>query len=113
MNTAHSGYLEMYLDGGLIGCALLGVYLLFTSWRAANLFSNENTFARTLFAVIMMALIMNFSETCFFRLGMTWCSLVLATLATHPLILRANNMEENAESYSPEPVSATVVENFY
>jgi len=112
MNTAHSGYLEMYLDGGLIGCALLGAYLLYTSWRAAKLFSNENTFARTLFAVIMMALIINFSETCFFRLGLTWCSLVLATLATHPLILRANNMEENAESYSPEPVSATVVESF-
>jgi exopolysaccharide production protein ExoQ len=113
MNTAHSGYLEMYLDGGLIGCVLLGVYLLFTSWRAAGQFSNENTFARILFAMIMMALIINFSETCFFRLGITWCSLVLATLATHPLILQGNNIEEDAESYSPESVSATVVESFY
>ena len=63
--------------------------------------------------MIMMALIINFSETCFFRLGMTWCSLVLATLATYPLILRGNVIEEGAESYSPEPVSATVVESIY
>jgi len=109
MNTAHSGYLEMYLDGGLIGCVLLGAYLLFSSWRAANLFSNENTFSRILFAMIMMALVINFSETCFFRLGMTWFSLVLSTLATHPLVFNAVAEEEFTQSGSPEAVSEIAI----
>jgi exopolysaccharide production protein ExoQ len=94
MNNAHCGYLEMYLDGGAIGCALLGIYLIFTSWRSANQFSNENTFSRALFAMIMMALVINFSETCFFRLGIVWCSLIVATLATYPLLLHRLAGEE-------------------
>lgn len=104
MNNAHCGYLEIYLDGGAIGCALLGAYLVFTSWRAANLFSNESTFSRALFAMIMMALVINFSETCFFRLGITWCSLVLATLGTYPLLLHRLAGEEFTESDNAEVV---------
>ena len=109
MNTARSGYLEMYLDGGLIGCVLLGAYLVSISWRSANLFSNENTFSRILFAMIMMALVINFSETCFFRLGITWCSLVLSTLATHPLVFQTVAEEEFTQSDSPEVVSEIAI----
>ena len=104
MNNAHCGYLEMYLDGGLIGCALLGVYLVFTSWRAANQFSSESPFSRALFAMIMMPLVINFSETCFFRLGIVWCSLVLATLGTYPLLLRRLPEEEFREPHNSEVV---------
>ena len=97
MNTAHSGYLEMYLDGGFIGSALLGVFLIFTSWRTANLFSHTNSFSRAIFAMVMMALIINFSETCFFRLCLLWFSLVLSSLACHSSIFPNSAASEESE----------------
>ena len=84
ITTAHSGYLETYLDGGIIACALLGAFLVSTSWRLANLFSHTSTFSRVLFALMMMSLVMNFSETYLFRISLVWFCLVLATLASHP-----------------------------
>lgn len=86
--NAHCGYLGMYLDGGIAGCALLGIFLIFTCWRLANHISYDNTFSRALFALALMALIVNFSETCFFRLCAVWIALVLSALGSHPLILQ-------------------------
>jgi O-antigen ligase len=82
--TVHSGYLETYLDGGWIGGTLLGVFLLFTGWRCARNFSAASTFSRALLALTLMALVINFSETNYFRLSPMWFSLVLAALASHP-----------------------------
>jgi hypothetical protein len=54
--------------------------------------------------MIMMALVINFSETCFFRLGIVWCSLVLATLGTYPLLLHRLPEEEFREPDNAEVV---------
>ena len=40
---AHDGYLEIYLDGGMVGCLLLGLFLIFSCWRLSNLFSPANS----------------------------------------------------------------------
>lgn len=80
-DEAHDGYLEMYLDGGIIGCALLAMFLLGTCWRMAGAFSPDNTFTRAMFAFAMMALITNFSESYFFRLDILWFALVFSALA--------------------------------
>jgi exopolysaccharide production protein ExoQ len=106
MNTAHDGYLEMYLDGGFIACALLGVFLIFTSWRLAGQFSCENSYTRALFAIVMMTLIFNFSETCFFRLCLVWFCLVLAALASHPFLLpKVDPVIEISAEEPSEPLS--------
>jgi O-antigen ligase len=81
LKSAHDGYLEMYLDGGIIGCALLLFFLLGTCWRLANAFSHDSAYSRLLFSFAMMCLAMNFSETYFFRLGTIWFALELGALA--------------------------------
>jgi exopolysaccharide production protein ExoQ len=101
--TVHSGYLETYLDGGIIGGVLLAIFLIFTSWRAAARFSHASSLSRVLFAMIVMALTINFSETCLFRLNLLWFSLVLAALASHPMIFRMDST--NMESPSRIPAS--------
>jgi O-antigen ligase len=87
--TAHSGYLEMYLDGGIVGCALLGIFLLTTCWRMAGAFSPDNTFTRAMFVFAMMALITNFAETYFFRLDPLWFVLVFSAFAIRALPVSA------------------------
>jgi O-antigen ligase len=102
-HSAHNGYLETYLDGGIIGCVLLGAFLIYTSWRNAGLFSSTSSYSRVLFAITMMALMMNFSETYLFRLNAIWCSLVLATLASHRSFFQhAPDVETTTLVCSPE-----------
>ena len=87
--TAHNGYLEMYLDGGIIGCALLGIFLLTTCWRMAGAFSADNSFTRAMFVFAMMALIANFTETYFFRLDPLWFAVVFSAFAIRAVPLAA------------------------
>ncbi len=84
-DNAHNGYLETYLDGGLIGCALLAIFLLTACWRLAGVLSPQSSFSRALFAYAMIALIANFAETYFLRLVDLWFVLVFAALATRAL----------------------------
>jgi O-antigen ligase len=104
-HSAHCGYLETYLDGGLIGCTLLGIFLVVTSWRITNLCSHADSLARTLFALAMMALIMNFSEVYFFRLDISWFFLVFAAMASHPLMFGRTVALEDEHEY---PLDETV-----
>jgi O-antigen ligase len=82
----HNGYLEMYLDGGIIGCALLGIFLLTTCWRLAAAFSPKSAETRVIFAFAIMSLITNFAETYFFRPDVIWFATVLAALAPRSLL---------------------------
>ena len=104
-HSAHDGYLELYLDGGMIGCFLMGIFLVFTSWRLGNQFSPTNSFSRVLFAITMMALIINFSEAYFFRLSPSWFFLVFAALASHPwFVARIADSKDESQNTLEEPV---------
>lgn len=81
LTSAHSGYLETYLDGGVVGCALLGLFIITTCLRLAGQFSHESSFSRMLFALAIMCAIMNFSETYYLRLGIIWFMFEVAALA--------------------------------
>lgn len=80
-NSAHNGYLEIYLDGGIVGCVLLGCFLLSTLGRLSRRYSHEDSYSRYLFTLAVVALIMNFSESYFFRLTLIWIMLVYGSLA--------------------------------
>jgi len=97
-DNAHNGYLEMYLDGGMVGCALLAIFLLTTCWRMAGAFSPGSSFSRVTFAIAIVALITNFAEVYFFRLDTLWFCLVFSALATR------------AVSATPAPASAQFID---
>jgi exopolysaccharide production protein ExoQ len=87
LNSAHNGYIETYIDGGIVGCVFLGIFLLATGRRVLNRFFLLNRFFQDVpFAAVglpvwIAAVIYNFSESSFLRLDTLWFTLVLVTIA--------------------------------
>lgn len=80
LQSAHNGYIEIYLDGGIVGCALLGVMLLALGRQAfAAYFANTGVAAIAL-PFWVVALVYNFSESSFFRLDPLWLTFLIASV---------------------------------
>ncbi|HEY5753633.1 MAG TPA: O-antigen ligase family protein [Chthoniobacterales bacterium] len=80
INSAHNGFLEMYLDGGLAGCILLGFFLLVSGWRVINRLFDGHALGRMGLVFWLLSIVYNFSESSFFRLDVLWFTLLLVTL---------------------------------
>lgn len=79
IRTAHNGYLEMYIDGGIVGTILLICFLVgicYSSYRRAFDDSNSQVIPM---AIVVVAMFYNNSETSFFRTDMLWFTLMLFT----------------------------------
>lgn len=63
--SAHNGYLEIYLAGGMVGVGLLSLMLLVTGLRIQKSLAAGNQFAVLRFAAFVTVLIANFSESNF------------------------------------------------
>lgn len=81
VNEAHNGYLEMYLDGGLVGDALL-ILLILSAGRKAidNLFAGA-ALGRVGLIFWLLPILYNCSETSFFRLDVLWFTFLMLTVA--------------------------------
>jgi len=77
MNSAHNGFLDMYLDGGLVGVALLLTMMLAWGARSIKRMLGGTLFGRVGFMIWVLAIIFNHSETAFFRLLPMWFVLLL------------------------------------
>lgn len=82
INSAHNGYLEVYLDGGIVGDGFLVMLLLVTGWRAINRVFEGHPLGRVGLIFWLLAIIYNFSESSFFRLDVLWFSFLLTSV--HP-----------------------------
>ena len=80
IKSSHNGYLEIYLDGGLIGVVLLGIMLLAAGRKTVAALVEGTTLGRLAFVIWIIALLYNFSESSFFRLGPLWLALLLAMI---------------------------------
>jgi len=77
-NEAHNGYIELYLNLGLLGLALIGLILgqgYRTSFRA---FRRDRGFGALLLAYVVTAVAYNTTEAGFRMLGMEWFMLLLS-----------------------------------
>jgi O-antigen ligase len=74
--TAHCGYVDIYLDGGVIGLALL--FLLLVAY-GRRLMRNTlvDRFQRVRFAIFIVMIIYNLSESMYFRLSPIWFTTLL------------------------------------
>src|ERR1700736_4539423 len=68
INTAHNGYLEAYIDGGVIGVSLLVIVLLAAGRRAIARLFDHQPFGKMTLIFCVLASIYNWSESSFFRL---------------------------------------------
>jgi exopolysaccharide production protein ExoQ len=80
INEAHNGYLEMYVDGGMIGVVLLGLLLLTAGKRVVNGLFAGATFGKIGLIFWFLPIIYNWSETSFFRLDLLWFTFLLVTI---------------------------------
>jgi O-antigen ligase len=83
INEAHNGYLEMYLDGGMIGDTLLILLLLVAGKRVIDRLFSKATFGKMGIIFWFLVIIYNFSETSFFRLDPLWFTFLLVTVECH------------------------------
>jgi exopolysaccharide production protein ExoQ len=78
--NAHNGYVDLYLDGGVIGLLLLFVLLLTGGMRIIRHMrpgSPLNRYEQVRFAFVIAAIIYNLSESTFARMGPIWFTTLL------------------------------------
>lgn len=63
--SAHNGYIEIFLAGGYLGLAMLGTMIFATAVRINRSLGQGGEFAVFRFAVLVVAMIANFSESNF------------------------------------------------
>jgi exopolysaccharide production protein ExoQ len=75
--TAHNGFIETYLDGGIAGVSLLVLLLL--TWLAVGIRGALSGTVKGQFALVIwsIAIIYNNSETSYFRIEPLWFTLLL------------------------------------
>lgn len=77
LNSAHNGYLETYVDGGILGLLLLLFMLLAVAAKVLRTLPAGSLPARAGFLFLVVTLVYNGSESNFFRLGVLWFTLLL------------------------------------
>lgn len=85
INSAHNGYLDLYVDGGLVGDALLVLVLLVAARRVVDRLFSGHPLSKVGLVYWLLAILYNFSESSFFRLDVLWFAFLLVTIE-HPLM---------------------------
>jgi exopolysaccharide production protein ExoQ len=103
INEAHNGYLEVYINLGLIGLALLVVFL-FTSYRSiSDRLKPSSSLSSLSLAIWIVMLFYNMTEAAF-KVHPMWLVFLLMTLAVpEPAEVRLEDMSvpENAGASTP------------
>jgi hypothetical protein len=95
---AHNGYLETYLNGGWLGIGLL-VALLAASYRRIRISLRQGQpEAPMRFVIFVVAVIYNYSEASFFKVGPLWLVTILAMMEYR---MRARPVLERAPGARP------------
>jgi O-antigen ligase len=82
--SAHNGYVEMYLDGGMVGVGLLVLMLLAVASKINRHLQKEDDYAILRFSVLLITAIYNFSESIYGRISPGWFVFLLVALDYHP-----------------------------
>jgi exopolysaccharide production protein ExoQ len=81
--NAHNGYVDMYLDGGFIGLAILYLVLIVCGNRLSRYIRATrglDRYQRIRFAFLIAAIIYNLSESSFARIGPLWVTTLMMIL---------------------------------
>jgi exopolysaccharide production protein ExoQ len=82
LNEAHNGYIEVYLNLGLVGVFLVSLILIGGYRRAARLIRTEPATGALMLAYIITAAVHNITEAEFRMLDPMWIFLLLAVVAS-------------------------------
>ncbi len=76
---AHNGYLETYLNGGLVGLALLVLFLISAVRKANKQLAEGGAIANLRFAMILVNVVYNFTEASFNKTTLIWFAFLMVT----------------------------------
>jgi exopolysaccharide production protein ExoQ len=82
-NQAHNGFLELYLNLGLVGVCLFIAVIISTGKRLKRGLLLGNNYAILRFSFFVIVLFSNWTEATFNRLSLVWILMIIATL-TYP-----------------------------
>jgi exopolysaccharide production protein ExoQ len=77
---AHNGFLETYLNGGLIGVSLLVTTIIFTGYKLRKEMLQGSSIGVLLFSYFIASLFYNWTEALFGGLNLVWIILTVAAL---------------------------------
>jgi exopolysaccharide production protein ExoQ len=80
LNEAHDGYIEVYLELGLIGLGLIGLILIDGYRRAVRAFRRDPVIGGLLLAYILATIVYNVTEAGFRMLDFIWIFFLLAVI---------------------------------
>ena len=80
MITAHNGYLETYLNGGVVALVLLGAFIWSTGLNATNKLVKGDPIGRLAVVFWPILLLYNVTESQFFQSGSVWFATLLVTI---------------------------------
>jgi O-antigen ligase len=95
--NAHCGYVDIYLDGGIIGLILLFLVLVTSGVRIIGYLGShrdETRYFRVRLAFLVVAIIYNLAESTFARMGAIWFTTLLMIMSYSPLKLAVGNARE-------------------
>jgi exopolysaccharide production protein ExoQ len=79
--SAHNGYIEVYLDLGLVGLCLIAFILISGYRRASRAFQRDRELGGLILSYILTSAFYSITETGFRVLGPSWIFLLLAVVA--------------------------------
>jgi exopolysaccharide production protein ExoQ len=82
LNSAHNGFIETYLDLGLVGLCLIMLIVINGYWYASRAFQHDPEFASLLLACIVTATFYSVTEAGFRMLTPTWIFLLLGVVGS-------------------------------
>lgn len=82
LNEAHNGYIEMYLELGWVGVALISLILISGYWCAVAAFRLNASIGGLMLAYIIAAAVYSITEAGFRMLDPIWTFLLLAAVAS-------------------------------
>ena len=80
LNQAHNGYLETYLQLGMVGLCLLMAMIVATGMKLKWDILDGNTHGVLLLSLFVVALVYNWTEAIFNKLNLIWMMLIICAL---------------------------------
>ena len=105
LDSAHNGFLDVYLDGGFLGLSLLVTGLLVQGARICGSHQRER-FAQVRFAVLIAAILYNLSESTFARLTPIWVTVLMVMVDYRPAQHTLRRAMKDAHRRLARPASA-------
>jgi len=81
--TAHNGYIETYLNGGMVGLFFLGIFIWSTGLIATAKLVERDPIGRLAVVFWPLILVYNLSESQFMMTGPVWYALLLVSSVVH------------------------------